>query len=84
VYVGAVGEKITITASVRATGTFETQYGITHVYTMTDASGNVLVWKTGTRIDEGTMTITGTVKAHSEYRGARQTELTRCKVKAAC
>ena len=63
------------------------------VYTFTDADGNKFVWKTSagfplqdqpdgtqTVVHEGdTITIRGTVKAHGEYKGEKQTELTRVK-----
>ena len=69
-------------------------YGTKHyIYTMKDAEGNVYVWKTTNCLmtwdDEteendiirkgDTMMISGTVKEHSEYRGEKQTVLTRCK-----
>lgn len=68
-------------------------YGTTHyIYTMQDAEENVLVWKTTSymNIQEGeefwylpkkgdTLTIKGTVKEHSEYKGTKQTVLTRCR-----
>ena len=58
---------------------------------MKDAAGNVYTWKTANNIGyedaEGVwqkpeeFTIKGTVKEHSEYRGEKQTVLTRCKAK---
>lgn len=59
-------------------------YGVTTLYTMVDGDGNVLKWfasddKLGE--DEGArFVIKGSVKAHDEYRGTKQTVLTRCKV----
>lgn len=66
-----------------------------YIYTMKDSEGNVYVWKTTsaliiysqdgdmdnvTCIRKGdTMIISGTVKEHSEYKGEKQTVLTRCK-----
>lgn len=41
---------------------------------------NVFTWKTSTWVEDGVQTIKGTVKAHNEFRGTKQTELTRCKV----
>jgi hypothetical protein len=77
-------------------------YGTTnYIYTMKDEDGNVLVWKTTSTMivpldDEGrrryaihkgdVLRIEGKVKAHDEYKGTKQTVLTRCKfslVKAA-
>lgn len=45
--------------------------------------GNVLTWftSTGTGLDKGQkLKLTGTVKDHSEYNGAKETQLTRCVV----
>ena len=63
------------------------------VYIMKDADENILVWKTTSVMSIQTgkdewyypkkndkITVTGTVKAHSEYRGEQQTVLNRCKV----
>lgn len=49
---------------------------------MTTEDGNILIWKTGKWFgdDFDVTTITGTVKAHNEFRGVKQTELTRCKL----
>lgn len=66
-----------------------------YIYTMEDQAGNVLVWKSTAimGIDEvvnghdrfycmkkgDVITITGKVKEHKEYKGTKQTVLTRCK-----
>lgn len=87
-YVGNIGE--TITATVTLTGvhkyqTHFTYYGETnYIYTFADDKGNTLVWKTASfqEIEEGkTYEIKGKVKEHSEYKGDKQTVLTRCKIK---
>ncbi len=90
-YVGNVGEKVTAAIVEMNCYTYDTQYGLMRIYVMKDAAGNVYTWKTSSNIgyetEEGTwytpetFTITGTVKEHSEYRGEKQTVLTRCKVK---
>lgn len=54
-----------------------------YVYSMEDQLGNVLVWKTSCNLNVkkgDAITIQGTVKDHSEYRGIKQTQLTRCKI----
>lgn len=90
-FVGNVGDKLSeqVTyigspyferASFRGYGT-ETCY----IHSFKDGNGNKLVWKTSAVLDleEGqAVTITGTVKEHSEYRDEKQTILTRCKVAA--
>lgn len=87
--------EVTLTNSYSYTDTRFSYYGTTkYIYTMQDADGNVYVWKTTCDLsfyDEksevgfdwirkgDTLRITGKVKAHEEYNGTKQTELTRCK-----
>lgn len=61
---------------------WENQFGVTYVYKFTTEEGNIFTWKTGKslRVSEGAITLKGTIKAHNEFRGAKETELTRCKV----
>lgn len=82
-YFGSVGDKVELILTLTHIGGYDTMYGFTSVYTFADDEGHQFVWKTGCYLDqsEGSkLTVRGTIKAHSEYRGARQTELTRCKV----
>lgn len=63
------------------------------IYTFKDDSGNVFVWKTSSPFDRMTergyrpylegdrLVIKGTVKAHEEYKGIKQTVLQRVKAK---
>lgn len=55
----------------------------TFLYQFVDNNGNIFVWKTSKYLDEDATLkeLTGTVKAHNVYRDAKQTELTRCKVR---
>lgn len=80
VYVGKEGDKITIKArSARCMTSYETKYGTRRIYKIIGKDGNVYIWKTGNVIMEsGNITVTGTVKDHTEFRGIKQTELTRC------
>ena len=59
-----------------------TDYGALNILSMRDASNNLFVWKTGTA--GGTpgdrLRLRGTVKKHTEFRGEKQTELTRCEI----
>lgn len=89
-YVGEIGQKVNICGSYQFTGSWEQKsfsgYGIETMYchNFKDTDGNVFVWKTGKglALNYGEpVEITGTVKAHSEYKDERQTVLTRCKVK---
>ena len=78
-----VGDKVELSLTVTRVGGYETDYGWTSVYTMEDSNGNVFVWKTAPKDMEkdSTYTIKGTVKENGEYRGIKQTVLTRCKIK---
>lgn len=68
--------------------------GIRHIYTLRDEDGNCLVWKTQKVIDfydkesdewidaevGDTIEMKATVKEHSEYKGTKQTVITRPKI----
>lgn len=83
-WVGNVGDRVTVTiADFRTVISWETQWGTTFVYKLTDAEGHEYTWKTSCWFDDDKCigkVIKGTVKDHTEYRGVKQTELTRCKV----
>lgn len=81
-HVGSIGERIEIqVASVQCVTSWETDWGITKIYKIIDVNGNVFTWKTGNFVEESKVqSIKGTVKDHKEFRGTKQTEITRCKV----
>ena len=80
-YVGNVGDRVTVEiADYRCVTSWTTQFGTTGIYKIVDNAGHVFTWKTRNYIDEKAKTIVGTVKGHNEYRGCKQTELTRCRV----
>lgn len=86
-HVGSVGARIQINVqSVKCLTSWENTFGYypttTYLYKIVDQEGNVFTWKTSNFIDEENLpkTIKGTVKEHSEFRGVKQTVLTRCKV----
>lgn len=65
---------------------FESYYGYSNIYTFRDENCNKLVWFTKTNIPfvEGDhLKIKGRVKSHEEYKGTKQTILTRCKIEEA-
>lgn len=83
-WIGDVKDKLDLKVKLVRRGSYETMYGTTYVYTFEDAEGHQLIWKTVNWLEHETgahVTLTGTIKAHSEYKGIKQTELTRCKVK---
>ena len=82
-YIANVGDRITVSIkSGKCLTSWETDYGVTFLYEFITEDGNVIIWKTGKYLDEEatTSTIKGTVKAHNEFNGVKQTELTRCKI----
>ena len=93
-YVGEIGQRITVKVTYQFSTEWETKFGWQSLYGFKDAEGNVFTWKTSSvpevlnaegkdvvihKGDE--VTITGTVKEHSEYRDEKQTVLTRCKLR---
>lgn len=63
---------------------FDGFYGTSYIYTFKHGE-NVLVWMTSSwkKIEVGEdLILTGTVKSHEEYRGVKQTKLSRCVVKS--
>lgn len=63
---------------------FDTMYGTKWILRFEDAAGRCVVWKTtspGSGYKTGDrVLLTGTVKDLGEYKGTKQTELSRCKV----
>ena len=88
-YVGEVGQKITINATYMHSAWYTTHIGWTeeklYIHNCKDAWLNTIIWKTQKGLPEGIeegdlVTITGTVKAHDEYKDEKQTALIRCKI----
>lgn len=86
-YIGEVGQKLTVDVSLTRICQFETHFTYrgetSYIYKFADVNGNTITWKTAKHLDieEGwTGKVTGTVKEHSEYKGDKQTVLTRCKI----
>lgn len=85
-YFGEIGKRYKDVSiqSVNHLTSWETQWGTTHIYKIVIEDGSVLTWKSSTGLylecNEKFDKITFTVKAHTEYKGQKQTEITRCKV----
>ncbi len=64
---------------------FESDYGINTLYMFQEESGNIFkTFYSGNSWEaeiDGTYLLTGTVKKHEEYKGQKQTMLSRCAVK---
>lgn len=80
-YVGEIGDRIEETLTVTKAVTLESYYGTSIMHIMENAVGNVFVWITKAKsYPEGkVVTLRGTIKDHKEYKGTKQTILTRCK-----
>ena len=83
-WVGNVDEKITVKATYTHRAWYDSKFGTTYIHNFTTADGSLLVWKTSKGnigFEDGDhVEITATVKEHSEYKGKKQTALTRCKI----
>lgn len=85
---GEIGQRVTINdCTCTAVTSWQTRFGVTMLYKFTAEDGTIFTWKTCSYgvdsdfVDTGKkISITGTIKAHSEYKGRKETELTRCKI----
>lgn len=83
---GEVGEKRLFTLTCDSVFYSENCYGrrvtTTSIYKLSDANGNRFTWFSSNDVLEvgNTYTLKGSIKAHDEYKGVKQTVLTRCKV----
>lgn len=87
-HIGAQGERLRgIKARLESRrGMGDNGYGWTELLKFRTEDGNVLTWFTGAagNVDIGEdVVLDGTVKAHKEYQGARETQLTRVKMELA-
>lgn len=86
-FVGEIGDRLRdVPMSVRNIAGFDSAYGYKWVYTFEDADSNVYSWFTTSQqaVAVGMKCIiTGTVKAHVEYKKVFTTQLTRCIIKEA-
>lgn len=80
-HVGSVGDRLNITIkSCICVTSWETEYGTTYIYKFIDVNDNIYTWKTTKVVKNDVSSVIGTVKTHNDYKGIKQTELTRCKV----
>jgi len=85
-YQGTPGQRMKLPIlTIRATPSWDTDYGTQFANIMEDDNGNVFVWKTSFAVGEKGERVTGvgTVKSHEERNGVRQTQLSRCKMEDA-
>ena len=88
-YVGKVGDKVEFTLTLKNVQHFDFAVNAWTIQTVSflrfvDSEGNVVVWKASKFVSEEeagkTFVVRGTVKSHEEYKGTKQTYLTRCKM----
>ncbi len=77
---GVVGKRQIFTLEVVRVIDIESMYGVSHLHILQDEAGNRFKWKaSNVALEVGSKyKIKGTVKAHEEYRGSKQTTLSRC------
>ena len=83
-WVGEPKQRLVWTLTVESVKTIPSYYsytGATYLHKMNDAEGHAFVWfASNFQADPGdVLTGKGTIKEHGEYRGVKQTVLTRCK-----
>jgi len=82
-HIGTIKKREVFALKAKVVSGFTSRYGYTNKYVFEDKEGNVVVWLSSVNqpIKEGEQySIKGTVKAHTEFRGVKQTELSRCEV----
>ena len=88
-----VGDKVEIEVVLRHRSYYETYFSyygkVNGIYQFSDDAGHCFLWRTGFKealndldlTQENKILLSGTVKEFSEYKGTKQTVLTRCKVR---
>jgi hypothetical protein len=86
-YFGEVGKryKDKVISYITLITSWETQWGATYIYKIVLEDGSILTWKTSNGLylldkNEAFDKISFTVKEHKDYKGEKQTEVTRCNV----
>lgn len=85
-FIGSIGDRLEVDFNeFEIVTSWDGFYGVTWMYRFVTAEGNILIWKSSKWID-ATETKKGhvkfTVKDHTEFRGIKQTEVTRCRISA--
>lgn len=82
-HVGSIKERKIFDLIFKHDYDFMGHYGASYKYIFEDDNGNVLVWGTSNKqnLSRGQKySVKGTIKDHSEFKGIKQTVLTRCEV----
>jgi len=77
---GTVGKREVFVLTLMKVLDFDGEYGTLHLHLFEDAGGNAAKWgTTSARLDVGKRySVKATVKKHEEYKGRKQTVLSRC------
>ena len=83
-YIGKVGDKVVLNGTMKLLSSFDTFYGYAYLYQIETEQG-IAKWFAANECpgisEEGKLvTIKGTVKEHKEYKGVKETIVTRCKL----
>lgn len=82
-YVGQIGDRITFKAVPECIFSDHSEWGFFYIYRM-KIGNDELIWKTSKSFEPDIeLEITATIKAHEEYKGRKQTEITRGRTKIA-
>lgn len=84
-YFGEIGKRYEIAGTVERVHYIDGHYGTTTLIVLADAEGHRFKWfATGSKeVETGAaISLKGTVKSHEQYKGAKETVLTRCKLAA--
>ncbi|WPJ72139.1 hypothetical protein DEEACLCL_00122 [Salmonella phage CRW-SP2] len=85
---GKVGDMIDLEVEFqRRVFLYDNEYGSVYLYTFKTKQGHIITWKTSYIEEEflqGELAIRGRIKDHTEYRGDKQTQITRAKIKKLC
>lgn len=76
-YVGEVKKRYDFTLTLKKSFPFEGTYGTSYIHLLEDDKGNAFKWSTANYFPENAVLIgKATIKAHTEYKGTKQTVLT--------
>ena len=80
-YQGEVGDKVNVFVTVESAISLDGYYGPSTMHIMRDDDGNCYVWTTAAKSWEvgSEHNISGTITALKQYKGTKQTVLTRCR-----
>ncbi len=82
-WVGNIGDRIKLTLTLVKTGYCTTRFGGSNIYTFKDEDGNDITWFTSVALKKevgDTFDVKATIKAHNDYKGKKQTLISRATV----